>query len=151
MNDEYTEEEKEKNGNYVYGGKRLDAICSKLKKSGYTQTEIDLVSVGMWKGIESEKNKFQKEIERLKEENEKLRKCVDFTYKYCLCERSTYGFDYHETHPMVKKGEFAGRLKTPRTFIEDVIGFEWRYKDKEKPGASRKVLTHNLEKDTWYK
>ena len=76
MNDEYTKEEMEKTGNYVYGGKRHDAICDELEKSGYTELEINLVSIGVWKGIESERNKSQEEIKRLKEENKKLRKLM---------------------------------------------------------------------------
>lgn len=77
MNDEYTKEEMEKTGNYVYGGKRHDAICDELEKSGYTELEINLVSIGVWKGIESERNKSQEEIKRLKEENNKLRKALE--------------------------------------------------------------------------
>jgi len=52
---EYTPEEIQENGNQMYGGKRHDLICDQLEKDGYTQTEVNLVSIGIWKGIESER------------------------------------------------------------------------------------------------
>lgn len=89
---EYTQEEINQNGNQMYGGKRHDLICDELEKSGYTEKEINLVSIGIWKGIESERLIKQKEIDELrleydkltdwaseyKAENAKLRECVEF-------------------------------------------------------------------------
>lgn len=39
-----------------YGLKRHNAICDELESKGYTEKEIVIASVGIWKGIESEKN-----------------------------------------------------------------------------------------------
>lgn len=52
---EYTEEEKKACGNQMYGGKRHDVICDQLIHDGYSEDEVVLVSVGIWKGIESER------------------------------------------------------------------------------------------------
>lgn len=54
--DEYTKEEIEKNGNGMYGGKRHDEICDYLQKSyGFSESEINNISMGVWLGIQSEK------------------------------------------------------------------------------------------------
>jgi hypothetical protein len=56
--DEYTKEEILINGNQMYGGKRHDEICDYLQKAyGFNETQINDISMGVWKGIESEKNK----------------------------------------------------------------------------------------------
>ena len=65
--DEYTKEEIAINGNQMYGGKRHDQICDELEASGYKDYELNLVSVGIWKGIESERI-FQEK--KLKEKEE---------------------------------------------------------------------------------
>jgi len=80
-------------------------------------------------------------------ENKQLRAFVDHyegliedIYQHCLCERfSTYGFDYHEKHPRRPDCERGSRVKTPRTLIEDRLGFDWVYKS-NKIGDSKKVL-----------
>ena len=81
--DEYTEEEKKACGNQMYGGKRHDAICDQLIHAGYTEDEVVLVSVGIWKGIESERFaslhykvkmlENEAEIERLNEHIKNIR------------------------------------------------------------------------------
>jgi hypothetical protein len=72
---EYTEEEKAACGNQMYGGKRHDRICDELIHAGYTEDEVTLVSVGIWKGIESEKfytAPLLAEITALEAQNKKL-------------------------------------------------------------------------------
>lgn len=64
---EYTEEEKAVNGNQMYGGKRHDEICDYLQEAyKFNETQINDISMGVWKGIESErkvKDQFIKELE----------------------------------------------------------------------------------------
>jgi len=70
------------------------------------------------------KDKLLKEASgALKKKNDVIQYCYDA----CLCERfETKGFDYHEEHP--KFGNKGGsRSKTPKNYIEDVIGYEWKY------------------------
>lgn len=53
---EYTEEEKAKTGNQMYGGKRHDELCDKCEKDYKpTESELNYFSMGVWQGIESEK------------------------------------------------------------------------------------------------
>lgn len=83
----------------------------------------------------TEKDKTIKELEDLLLKYEEL---ISHIHGSCLCERSTNGFDYHETHP--KLGRAEGRWKTPCDSIEASIGFKWKYADPEKPGDSWKEL-----------
>lgn len=80
----------------------------------------------------------------------KLENLVSSISESCLCERNTYGFDYHENHPRL--GKTSGRWKTPRSLIDDSIGFKWKYKDKEKPGDSWKEYNFKFleKKDGFY-
>jgi len=58
----------------------------------------------------------------------KYEEIIEYTSNACLCDRNTPGFDYNQKHPNL--GKTTGRFKTPKDFIEDSVGFEWRY---EKP------------------
>lgn len=68
---------------------------------------------------------FQVKIESL--ENEKtnllteiqmLRGVLDEIKDHCVCERDTYGFDYHETHKKLGKPKSGARWLTPIDIIE---------------------------------
>lgn len=68
VSDEYTEEEKKITGNFMYGGKRHDVICDYFEAQGYSEKEINDISMGIWKGIESEKLVSEKKLEKLQAE-----------------------------------------------------------------------------------
>ena len=50
-----------------YALKRHDEICDELEASNYTETEIVLASVGIWKGIESERKHKNEKLKQLKD------------------------------------------------------------------------------------
>lgn len=49
-----------------YGLRRHDAICDKLEKEGWSEAQVVDFSVGIWKGIESERDLWEPEYMKLK-------------------------------------------------------------------------------------
>ena len=68
----------------------------------------------------------------------------------CLCERTTKGFDYHENHPLL--GKTSGRWMTPRSLIENSLGFKWKYETERGSGKSWKEYNFKFleKKDGFY-
>lgn len=97
---EYTEEEKKQTGNFMYGGKRHDELCDKFQ-SDYKldESQINLVSMGIWAGIESESKKRHEE-QCLK--NEKALEALERIAQYS-CEDS-FHYDEIETIKAALKG-----------------------------------------------
>ena len=50
-----------------------------------------------------------------------LREALKHTNEFCLCKRNTYGFDYHEDHPVMGKPKSGSRWLTPRDYNKDAI------------------------------
>lgn len=70
-----------------------------------------------------------------------LERIIKYCYDACRCERfETYGFDYHETHPVLGN-KVEGRNKTPKVMIEGCVGFKWDYSQPDGCCDSKKVLT----------
>lgn len=105
---EYTPEEVEATGNQMYGGKRHDLICDELEKSGYKEEEINLISVGIWKGIESERRVQEARFNKLKEfwkpvlEKFEGNKFSESKNKLAL-DALTSAFDIHTENEELKK------------------------------------------------
>jgi len=77
--DEYTQEEIEKNGNQMYGGKLHDEICREMElEYGYDEYKINEISVFIWKAIQGEKEKSDAKTETLKEQNKLLIEALGF-------------------------------------------------------------------------
>ena len=53
-------------------------------------------------------------IEIIKSQSEAL----DHVNEFCLCKRNTYGFDYHEDHPVQGLPKSGSRWLTPRDRIK---------------------------------
>jgi hypothetical protein len=98
--------------------------------------------------------RLEKELREANFNLTKTEKLVSGCYDLCLCERlTTKGFDYGETHSREGKPSTGSRFNTPRDIIESVIGFKWKYRDKEKPGHSWKELQFKIydnKKDGFY-
>ena len=50
-----------------------------------------------------------------------LREALKHTNEFCLCKRNTYGFDYHEDHPVMGKPKSGSRWLTPRDYNKDAL------------------------------
>lgn len=71
--------------------------------------------------IANEFRKLEAEIERLKAENAKMRKALEYVEKACLCERfKTKGFDYGEKHPRLEH-KVGARHCSPYIYAREVI------------------------------
>lgn len=50
-----------------------------------------------------------------------FREALKHTNEFCLCKRNTYGFDYHEDHPVMGKPKGGARWLTPRDYIKNSL------------------------------
>lgn len=66
-------------------------------------------------------NKLQKENAQFLAVVKELREALKHTNEFCLCKRNTYGFDYHEDHPVMGKPKSGRRWLTPRDFNKDTL------------------------------
>ena len=119
MSDEYTKEQIEVNGNGMYGGKRHDEICDYLQTTyGFSETEINNISMGVWKGINSERYKNQAEITKLKAEKGMMLNLIEDTVRnsgwahHTLSEKLTFGLD--------EKDAFYHRERRAKVVLQDI-------------------------------
>lgn len=62
---------------------------------------------------------LQQRNQKLEKAVELMRSAIDHTNEFCICKRNTYGFDYHEEHPIMGKPKSGSRWLTPRDFIKN--------------------------------
>ena len=112
---EYTQEEIGRNGNQMYGGKRHDEICDKLQVDyGFSEAEINNISMGVWKGIESERNVANDKIKSLEAELSEARLVIEFYgdhKNYSITRHSyfeTYFAEIKNDHSIIKITEADG-------------------------------------------
>jgi hypothetical protein len=89
---------------------------------------------------------IQKNIKMTQEKDDyilKLETLILNMSRHCICERNTYGFDYHETHP--KLGRLpASRFMTPNDLLDNSIGFKWQYATESGCGESWKAYNFKI-------
>lgn len=114
-NEEYTEEEKKITGNFMYGGKRHDAICDYFENAGYNEKEINDISMGIWKGIESERIVANKQLAQQKA---MLDECMEIAeLGNCICEQIEAYYKIEKNFKIENCAE-AVLMKKYRAFLE---------------------------------
>lgn len=61
----YEKEEVNELGSKMYGQIRHDSICDYFEAQGYNESQVNDISMGIWKGIESERELKNKIIDEL--------------------------------------------------------------------------------------
>jgi hypothetical protein len=94
----------------------------------WTRGELLMVYEEPMEKLRTENKAQQAFINKLVEVVKDYKNIIKYTHDTCLCKRfETNGFDYGEKHPNRETNNGGMRPKTPRGFIEAVIGFEWKY------------------------
>jgi septal ring factor EnvC (AmiA/AmiB activator) len=87
----------------------------------------------LWNGSMAEVEKLKSNVTALEKQKhtlearvEKAEQVIEQVQNHCLCERSSYGFDYHEKHRKLGPPESGKRWLTPvdmaRTYLQNKGG-----------------------------